>query len=821
MKKSLLFFCFAFLLLNVFAQTKTWSGPAGGLWSTAANWTPAVVPGPGDTVIFNSLNVCVLDINTTIASLRAMGVGGNIATSAAQTLTINNNGASSPVLSVASTANLSLGSGAGLFLTTYGAGGTNNAQIAGNLIFNAATIWEINNVGLSNLTNVDVSGVVVVAFDHTGPLFNNSNIATTRFLSGSSLFWSRNGGNIPAADYQNGSIINVNGISNTMVAFSAAANYNGLLMWGCLGQTISGASAILLPASNYPMDSILVTNTGSGTLRLASEPAYTLGNIEAQGGTLEMSAPVLGNSTGIITGDLNIAGGTVIGNATFATDVANIFSTTISVNGNLTMTTGTFTLTNRPISGALSGAFKLNVAKNVSQTGGTITAVNGFSLFPNSITLNGTLAQNLAMTTFSGPMLLEINNSSATGVTLTSPVTIPTVVAPVTASLVLTNGVVKSTTTNLLTMASGSAVSGASNNSFVDGPVKKIGNTAFTFPVGKTTCGVYANLKGYVALGISNFIGGAATDQFTAEYKRGDASALGAGTISNPGIKHVSRCDYWTLTRDLGSSTVDIKAYWDSAINNCVTTSPYINDLPTLTIAHNNNIAGAQWDNLAAVGSYNGTVASGDISWTGTQSGTFGAFALASTSFGTNPLPITLNYLNGIKQNGAHYLNWKVTCFNNASATMVLERSADGRNFNAINTITADALRCEQPFDHTDNSPLAGMNYYRLKMIDANGKITYSNSIALLNKETGFDIVNLVPTLVTGNAVLNITAAQKTKMDIVITDISGRQVQKIAYNLIAGSNQFTINLANLSAGTYQMKGYAMDGVSRTIRFVKQ
>jgi hypothetical protein len=55
----------------------------------------------------------------------------------------------------------------------------------------------------------------------------------------------------------------------------------------------------------------------------------------------------------------------------------------------------------------------------------------------------------------------------------------------------------------------------------------------------------------------------------------------------------------------------------------------------------------------------------------------------------------------------------------------------------------------------------------------------------------------------------------------VITDMSGRQVQKIAYNLIAGSNQFTVNFANLSAGTYQMKGYTMDGVSRTIRFVKQ
>ena len=86
-------------------------------------------------------------------------------------------------------------------------------------------------------------------------------------------------------------------------------------------------------------------------------------------------------------------------------------------------------------------------------------------------------------------------------------------------------------------------------------------------------------------------------------------------------------------------------------------------------------------------------------------------------------LPINLNYLNGFKQNGVHNLVWKVTCTNNPSVTMSLERSADNRTFTGITTITADALRCEQPFSFTDNSPLKGTNYYRLKMTDANGKI--------------------------------------------------------------------------------------------------
>jgi len=120
-----------------------------------------------------------------------------------------------------------------------------------------------------------------------------------------------------------------------------------------------------------------------------------------------------------------------------------------------------------------------------------------------------------------------------------------------------------------------------------------------------------------------------------------------------------------------------------------------------------------------------------------------------------------------------------------------------------------------------DDKLLPGFNYYRLKVTNLNGKISYSAIVAVLNKETGFDIVNLMPNVVNSNAILNVTAAQKTKMDVVITDITGRQVQKIAYNLIAGSNQFTLNLGNLSAGTYQINGYTADGVSKTIRFVKQ
>jgi hypothetical protein len=454
---------------------------------------------------------------------------------------------------------------------------------------------------------------------------------------------------------------------------------------------------------------------------------------------------------------------------------------------NLTITAG---ILNLNLTGGVN--LKGNISVAVGQTltfspaaAGTLT-FNGTT--PQSITNNGTL-------TFGTNQDVTINN--ATGLTLNSNITLNNLIT-------FTSGIITAPNPKVLTLNATASVAGVSNTSFVNGLVRKIGNTAFVFPVGKP-------IFGYVPIGIS--APAVATDAFTAEYVRASAEAL--GTITATGLDHVSRVDYWNLNRDAGTSDVDVTLNWTSGSSNSGSTS-YITDLNSLAVARFN---GTNWNSFYhSSGTATGNVTAGFLTWP--MVNTFNRFSLASINF-ANPLPINLNYLNGAKQNNSHNLTWKVTCTNNPTATMSLERSADNRNFTAITTIVADALRCQQPFAYYDNVPLAGINYYRLKMINANGKITYSNPITILNKDAGFEIVGLLPNLIINNAVLNVTAAQKTKMQVVVTDITGRQVQQIAYNLIAGSNQFTINLGNLSAGTYQITGYTQEGKSRTVRFVKQ
>jgi hypothetical protein len=199
----------------------------------------------------------------------------------------------------------------------------------------------------------------------------------------------------------------------------------------------------------------------------------------------------------------------------------------------------------------------------------------------------------------------------------------------------------------------------------------------------------------------------------------------------------------------------------------------------------------------------------------------FSGFYVHSNNYNT-PLPILVNYLNGHKQAGKHLLDWKVTCVSTPRAAMTLERSSDGRNYSGIYTITADAVRCSQPFDYTDADPLNGMNYYRLKIVDADGKITYSTTVALLNASKGFDIISIAPNpVVNDNFKLNVTSANASKMDISIFDMQGRLVNRQSVSLIAGFNNLPVNVSNLASGTYTIRGSVADEESRLIRFVKQ
>ncbi|HMK04784.1 MAG TPA: T9SS type A sorting domain-containing protein, partial [Ferruginibacter sp.] len=173
-------------------------------------------------------------------------------------------------------------------------------------------------------------------------------------------------------------------------------------------------------------------------------------------------------------------------------------------------------------------------------------------------------------------------------------------------------------------------------------------------------------------------------------------------------------------------------------------------------------------------------------------------------------------------QHDTHLLNWKLTCTATPGITMHLQRSTSARNYKDIYSLTATALECRQPFNYTDQQPVPGINYYRLKMTAAGGKVSYSTIVSLINAERGIDISSIAPNPVAnGHFKLNISAAQRRDIDIVITDMQGRVLQKRSFNMIAGFNTIDMNVTGLAKGTYQLYGSNAAERSGVQRFVIQ
>jgi hypothetical protein len=185
-------------------------------------------------------------------------------------------------------------------------------------------------------------------------------------------------------------------------------------------------------------------------------------------------------------------------------------------------------------------------------------------------------------------------------------------------------------------------------------------------------------------------------------------------------------------------------------------------------------------------------------------------------------LPIVLNYFTGTRQGNSHVLNWKVTCDATPSATMILERSQDGIHYNGIYSVTATALRCNQPFDYTDANPLPGLNYYRLKMISVDGSSNYSNIVALTSNGKGFDVFNISPNPVTnGKFNLNLFSSSNEPVEIKIMDMQGRVVEQQTRKVTAGLNSINFDVNKLASGSYAISASQQGNRSKVLKFVKE
>lgn len=151
-----------------------------------------------------------------------------------------------------------------------------------------------------------------------------------------------------------------------------------------------------------------------------------------------------------------------------------------------------------------------------------------------------------------------------------------------------------------------------------------------------------------------------------------------------------------------------------------------------------------------------------------------------------------------------------------------MQRSNDAVNFTGLYNEYATALRCRQPFEFIDDKPDAGVNYYRVKIYDADGKIYYSNIVVLKHEENSTPVMSIMPNpVVNGKLNIKTDAAEKTQTDFIITDLQGRILLKKTVNLSAGINTVLIDVTSLPNGAYLLTGISACMGKQLLSFVIQ
>jgi hypothetical protein len=177
--------------------------------------------------------------------------------------------------------------------------------------------------------------------------------------------------------------------------------------------------------------------------------------------------------------------------------------------------------------------------------------------------------------------------------------------------------------------------------------------------------------------------------------------------------------------------------------------------------------------------------------------------------------PVKLVAFKAVHQHNKVSLQW-VTENEVSNQYFDVERSHNGADFMAIGRVKAStATTYRKEYSFADQLPVAGINYYRLKQVDIDGKFEYSPIVmAAVEQQQNFIVLN--STIVKDMLRIRLSSINKTVL-ISILDPGGRQV---IHQQAKGQSLLLIPVQYLPAGIYYLQ--ATDGARKTVLpFLKQ
>jgi Secretion system C-terminal sorting domain len=357
-----------------------------------------------------------------------------------------------------------------------------------------------------------------------------------------------------------------------------------------------------------------------------------------------------------------------------------------------------------------------------------------------------------------------------------------------------TNGLVTNTDASVIIFGSNATMPTIPTDaSHVAGPVAKEGNASFTFPVGDAN--KYQPIKADFTQNTSGLL---------AKYATGVLSKGSFGTTGTEAtaLTGINDTEYWDLQPfNEGNTTAQITIFWDGYRD----AQP--NDVSQRRVAHR---VGSSWLNEGQSSTAIGTLVAGSVK--SNLVSDWSPFALGFVT--ATPLPLNLLSFSGKKIDTGNQLNW-LTSNEIGVSHFEIEKSENGKTFDKIGETKANGGPAENvSYEYLDqqNSNLITHNsslFYRLKMIDLDGKYSYSKIISIKNESSNSNL-KLYP----NPAVNKLSVENFGENKIEIISLTG---QIKTYNTL-NSNELKaeLNIADLPTGMYLLRAG-----KQTVKFLKQ
>jgi len=177
---------------------------------------------------------------------------------------------------------------------------------------------------------------------------------------------------------------------------------------------------------------------------------------------------------------------------------------------------------------------------------------------------------------------------------------------------------------------------------------------------------------------------------------------------------------------------------------------------------------------------------------------------LYSNSLSTT-LPIELISFSANSETNKVVLNWTTASeINNNYFTV--ERSVDAENFEIVKTVSgAGNSNFQINYSATDNNPLSGFSYYRLKQTDFNGDYSYSKIVAVENTSEILSLNILNPYSKPNSINFTISNPNLENLSFEIINTLGEVLISSKVENVVNKSSVVINTKNLSHGIYFIK----------------